>query len=198
MKIISAILFRWPSDEKTPKVLAKVFDVSSFGFFQRSTVKQWAVFFSSTIIERTKTSQRQSVAENDYICHAFVRYDGLSGAAICDKEYPSRVAFSFVNKIMDDFASKYSKVWDKENQKFDTTDLESDLEKFQDPKSVDKLTKIQKELDETKIIIRDTIESALERGEKLDTLIDRSEILSNSSKQFYRTAKKQNQCCIIL
>lgn len=36
-----------------------------------------------------------------------------------------------------------------------------------------------------------TIESVLERGEKLDSLVDKSAALSASSKSFYKTAKKQ-------
>lgn len=35
-----------------------------------------------------------------------------------------------------------------------------------------------------------TIESVLQRGEKLDTLVDRSNQLSMQSKAFYKTAKK--------
>ena len=38
----------------------------------------------------------------------------------------------------------------------------------QDPAAADKLTKIQRDLDETKIILHKTIESVLDRGEKLD------------------------------
>jgi len=51
--------------------------------------------------------------------------------------------------------------------------------------------KVQAELDETKIILHKTIESVLERGEKLDNLVDRSEALSSQSRMFYKTAKKQ-------
>lgn len=39
-----------------------------------------------------------------------------------------------------------------------------------------------------------TIESVLERGEKLDSLVDKSAALSASSKSFYKTAKKQASC----
>jgi synaptobrevin family protein YKT6 len=35
-----------------------------------------------------------------------------------------------------------------------------------------------------------TIESVLERGEKLDSLVDRSNALSAQSKMFYKSAKK--------
>ena len=43
-----------------------------------------------------------------------------------------------------------------------------------------------------------TIESVLERGEKLDSLVARSENLSAQSKMFYTTAKKQNSCCTVM
>lgn len=42
--------------------------------------------------------------------------------------------------------------------------------------------KIQKELDETKIVLHKTIESVLERGEKIDTLVSKSNDLSSQSK----------------
>ena len=61
-----------------------------------------------------------------------------------------------------------------------------------------------------------TIESVLERGEKLNDLVDRSNALSAQSKMFYKTAKKvcglivysaltlmssftqQNSCCVVM
>ena len=51
--------------------------------------------------------------------------------------------------------------------------------------------KVQAELDETKIILHKTIESVLQRGEKLDSLVERSDALSTQSRLFYKTAKKQ-------
>ena len=65
----------------------------------------------------------------------------------------------------------------------------------QDPQQADKLTKIQKDLDETKITLHQTIESMLERGEKLENLVDKSSDLSMASQMFYKQAKKNNQCC---
>ena len=38
----------------------------------------------------------------------------------------------------------------------------------QNPEAADKLAKIQRDLDETKVILHKTIESVLDRGEKLD------------------------------
>uniref|UniRef100_A0A8C5IVK2 V-SNARE coiled-coil homology domain-containing protein n=1 Tax=Junco hyemalis TaxID=40217 RepID=A0A8C5IVK2_JUNHY len=43
-----------------------------------------------------------------------------------------------------------------------------------------------------------TMESLLERGEKLDDLVSKSEVLGAQSKAFYKTARKQNSCCEIM
>ena len=50
---------------------------------------------------------------------------------------------------------------------------------------------VQRELDETKIVLHQTIESVLQRGEKLDTLVAKSDELSGMSKGFYKQAKQQ-------
>jgi synaptobrevin family protein YKT6 len=69
------------------------------------------------------------------------------------------------------------------------------LASAQDPVAADKLTKIQKDLDETKVILHQTIDSVLRRGEKLDTLVDKSADLSLASQMFYKQARKTNSCC---
>jgi len=48
----------------------------------------------------------------------------------------------------------------------------------QDPAQADPMMKVQNELDETKIILHSTIEAVLQRGEKLDDLVAKSEGLS--------------------
>ncbi|KAH7983832.1 hypothetical protein HPB52_014615 [Rhipicephalus sanguineus] len=65
--------------------------------------------------------------------------------------------------------------------------LEAYLAKYQVPTEADAMTKIQADLDETKIILHNTIEAVLERGEKLDDLVAKSEDLSMQSKTFYKT-----------
>jgi len=37
----------------------------------------------------------------------------------------------------------------------------------------------------------------LERGQKLDVLMEKSDELSSQTKTFYKTAKKTNSCCSI-
>ena len=80
---------------------------------------------------------------------------------------------------------------------------------------MDKLTKIQRDLDDTKVVLHQTIESVLERGaqpvqvyasvckcdtpnhtgEKLDNLVAKSNDLGIASQLFYKQAKSTNSCC---
>ncbi|XP_069140434.1 synaptobrevin homolog YKT6-like [Argopecten irradians] len=175
-------------------------ELSSFGYFQRSSVQEFMDFTSKIITERTMIASRASVKEQDYICHVYVRSDGLSGVVIGDHEYPKRVAHTLLNKILDTFETQVpnKSEWSKPNSGLKLPYLSEHLAKYQDPKQADAMTKIQSELDETKIILHNTIEALLERDEKLDALVDRSADLSVQSKAFYKTARKTNSCCVIL
>lgn len=59
----------------------------------------------------------------------------------------------------------------------------------------DALSRVQSEIDETKVVLHSTIAAVLERGEKLDDLVTKSDELSAQSKMFYTQAKKMNKCC---
>lgn len=69
------------------------------------------------------------------------------------------------------------------------------FDKFQNPQEADKITKIEKELDEIKDVVMQSMDDLLKRGETLDSLMKKSNDLSATSYQFYKTAKKNNQCC---
>merc|ERR1711935_50900 len=118
-----------------------------------------------------KPGQRTSVKHEAFLCHMYCSPGGITACCFADAEYPSRVAFGYLSKLCEDFTQA------------------------QDPAQADQLTRIMNELEETKVVLHDTIEAALERGQKIDTLIEKSNDLSGSSKMFYKTAKKQNQCC---
>jgi synaptobrevin family protein YKT6 len=70
--------------------------------------------------------------------------------------------------------------------------------KYQDPVNADQIMKIQKNLDETRDVLHKTIDSVLERGEKLEDLVERSGELSAQSKLFYKQAKRANSCCVVI
>uniref|UniRef100_A0A7S1T0Q0 Uncharacterized protein n=1 Tax=Tetraselmis chuii TaxID=63592 RepID=A0A7S1T0Q0_9CHLO len=196
MKVTGLFLLKSNGPEAEPFILGHATDLNSFGYFQRGPVREMLNFASRTVCKRTQQGQRQSVAHEEYLIHVYNR-GGLVGLAVVDQEYPARAAFCIINKLMDDFSAKVGDAW--KGTQVDSTEademLQAAIVKYQDPASADKLMQIQKDLDETKIILHKTIESVLERGEKLEQLVDKSSDLSMASQMFYRQAKKTNSCC---
>lgn len=157
------------------------------------------MFLSKTFSKRTEPGQRQSITHEGYVVHCYVRSDGLGGTVTTDLEYPARVAFVLLGQMLDEFTATVGDSWKTvttpETVAF--APIEEYLQKYQDPSEADKVTKIQKDLDETTQILHKTIDSVLERGVKLDNLVERSDDLSRQSKMFYKQAKKTNSCCVI-
>ena len=101
MKIYCITLFNMTKG--APTVLADARDLSSFGYFQRGSVDEFMTFFGQTLAERTDEGTRQSVKEKTYVCHVHNRQDKIAGLVVTDEEYPSRVAFTLISKVVDDF-----------------------------------------------------------------------------------------------
>jgi len=198
MKLLAMFVLYKDGDKRT-KILQDEFSLESFGYFQRSGVRQLLVFSARTVTERIASGTRQSVeVENgDGILHVYVRGDGLASVIISDKEYPMRVAHTLLTKIMDEFTNTYPpSSWSaiaEETGKLAT--LGEMLQKYQVPSQADPLMRLQNDLDDTKNILKNTLVNVLERGEKIDDLVARSNDLSFEAKAFYKTAKKTNRCC---
>ena len=145
-------------------------DLSSYSRFTRTSVGEFMSLFSKTVAERTRPGQRQDVEEQSYTFHAYARSEGVAGIIISDHEYPALVAHQLLGKVLDEFLSKFPRSsWANSNAEVPFPVLKEYLAKYQDPQNADGIMKIQKELDETKIVLHKTIESVLERGECLPT-----------------------------
>jgi len=204
MKVLQISVMRYMRDTPEPVTMCEVSDLKSFGFFQRPTIQQLLNAFNKIVVKRIAPGQRITVeVENmqEYQVHTFVSADGLAATLTADKEYPTRVAFAILNEVLEEFkADPQMRGWETEvrNEAFGGWPVLGDkLSTCQDPASFDKILKIQRDLDTTQQVLHQTIDNILERGEKLDDLVQRSDELSATSKQFYRQARKTNSCCTI-
>lgn len=164
-----SILYKGPTNATW---LKSAYELQSFSFFQRGSVQEFMSFFCKTIVERTIPASRQSVKEggsyidlikfvslikniSEYMCHVYVRADNLAGVVISDHEYPSRVSHTLITKILDEFSEKVPKTSWPTLQERDVAfpQLHTYLTKYQNPREADAMTKIQEDLDETKIIL---------------------------------------------
>eukprot|EP00026_Physarum_polycephalum_P018670 Phypoly_transcript_20336.p1 GENE.Phypoly_transcript_20336~~Phypoly_transcript_20336.p1 ORF type:complete len:216 (+),score=13.76 Phypoly_transcript_20336:35-649(+) len=203
MKLYSILVFRWPlrNGQTSPKLVASGFEVSSFGMFERGSVKEWAVFFGRTLVQNAQPGSRSTIQHEDYGCHVQVRHDGLSGVFITDKEYVPRSAFVLLGQLLDEFCSRYKGEWealaDPKTPQVDFPKIKEMLVKCQSSGEADRVATVMNLIDETTIIMHKNIETALANGQKLESLVDKSEDLSRHSKVFYKQAKKANRCCTI-
>lgn len=171
MKVYSLAVVLAPP-QKSSSIIISANDMSSFSFYQRGSVGEFLTFFSKTISERTPQGQRQSVQENNYTAHVYNRggAEQLAGAShtpthaardtdnsaaviITDHEYPVRPAFSLLTKLLDDFTAKVPQTSYANPSAISFPEINTYLQKYQDPRQADAIMKVQQELDETKIIL---------------------------------------------
>ena len=174
MKIFSiAVVLAAPN--KSAVVLCSASDLSSFSFYQRGSITEFLKFFTTTVAERTSQGQRQSIQEGSHTAHVYNRGGAeqlagayslsspllakeelnatLSAVIIADGEYPVRPAFSLLTKILDDFIAKVPQSTFNTPAAISFPELNTYLQKYQDPRQADAIMKVQQELDETKIIL---------------------------------------------
>ncbi|CAA3005107.1 VAMP YKT61 [Olea europaea subsp. europaea] len=154
MQITALLVLKCSPEGSDPVILANASDVSRFGFFQRPSVKEFIVFVARTVAKRTPPGERQSVQHEEYKVHAY-NQNGLCVLGLMDDHYPVRSAFSLLNQVLEEYQKNFGDSW--KTVQADKTEawpyLNDALTKFQDPAEADKLLKIQRELDETKIIL---------------------------------------------
>lgn len=126
-----------------------------------------------TVAERTAPTQRQSIQENQFTAHVHARpaVDGISGVLVSDSEYPVRVAYSLLNKLLEEFVLKVSKAsWQAQASAIamsgnvpakgdgivrssEFPQAQEYLARYQDPRQADTILRVQQELDDTKIVL---------------------------------------------
>ncbi len=175
MKIYSIILF------ENDNIISEAYNLSSFGFFQRQSVKEFIIFFSNFTINRIALHQRNCIKNNEYMIYAF-KNQYNSCCIICDIEYYNNAAFNIIYDVLD--------------KKYNTGKLEQLIIKYQNPNETNKIYNLQCELKSIENTLNITINNLLIRGEKLDILVEKSNILSNQSKEFFNKANEHN-CCFV-
>jgi hypothetical protein len=72
---------------------------------------------------------------------------------ITDHEYPVRPAFSLLSKLLDDFTAKVPQSSFSNSSAISFPDINTYIQKYQDPRHADNIMRVQQELDETKIVL---------------------------------------------
>ena len=198
MKILSIHIFSLY--QSSPIILSSAFSLSFISIFQRGTLKEFLNFHSRLVIKRVERDKCAQVQLEKGICYALSSSDNLGLTMICDEEYPKRVAFDILFETKKNF-EEFLKV-KKVDLNLYTVDtdvkydyIKNEIEEWQDPSKKDNIMKLKEELYDLNEIMRQNLNELLKRNENLESLIIKSNELSNTSKNFYIYAKKTNRCC---
>ncbi len=155
-------------------------------FFKRQYRKECITFIIKVLIKNIADGAFETIKDEgiDYLCHIF-SHSNLIGVAVTDMEYPQTTVYQMFLNLFPKFVS-------------DRNILNKYFNQYQDYQEVDKIAKIQNNLNETKIEIIKTVDKILERGEKLEILMEKTQEISLGAKEFYKKSKKLNNCCWII
>lgn len=199
MPVFAITILRVGDDIFNPVFLSTVYDLSSFSIFRRRTINEVIRFICRSFIKRTVQGTRQSIEHDQYLINTFVDRDGIGACFISDKNYNSRVAFTCIHTLVEEFKQTNTELSTiNKDTEIPFKQLTQAIVDYQTPEKIDKIEKVKKELNESIEVIKGTIETIMDRGEKIDDLVKKSEDLSLNSQLFYSQAKKQNSCCNLL
>jgi synaptobrevin homolog YKT6 len=188
---------------ENPIVLYNAFNSAKFSFLVRSNVKKILIEIGREVIKRIKTETFYSITiDRDNIkgiVHGYI--NGGIGCIVIDdnnKNHTEHIKGIMIRAL--NIMSKQSISY--ESIKIDTYIINKDLDKFfvdaSEELKNNKLIKVQNEVDATKAILMDSIDALLERGEKIEDLLEKSNALSEDSRRYLEKTKDLNRCCMII
>eukprot|EP01105_Mastigella_eilhardi_P012704 TRINITY_DN2902_c0_g1_i1.p2 TRINITY_DN2902_c0_g1~~TRINITY_DN2902_c0_g1_i1.p2 ORF type:complete len:206 (-),score=64.37 TRINITY_DN2902_c0_g1_i1:67-684(-) len=125
-------------------------------------------------------NMRKSYAHEGHSFNYLVSQNHVMFLCVTNVEFPTRVAFAFLQKIMNDYRPGY------------TTPgvLQKDMDFFSNDPRSDRITNIRTEIDNVREIMVENIGAVLERGEKLEDILQQTDLMTAHSGQFNTRARK--------
>ena len=157
---------------------------------------------SLKILEKLKNEKNTSKAYiyDDYIFH-YHNSNSLTLILLTDKEYSNRFAYHFIfltrDRLFQDFGDDIkSAIAFSIDQSYLST-IKQSMIKYSDPENLDNFSVINKNIQDVKEIMLQNIEKIIERGEKIQLLVIKSEELEVNARVFKKKAYENHRhfCC---
>ncbi|RYR14083.1 hypothetical protein Ahy_B04g070733 isoform C [Arachis hypogaea] len=115
----------------------------------------------------------------------FLVDNGFTYCVVADETAGRQVPIAFLERVKDDFVSKYgASGWCRPK-------LKEHMQYCIDhPEEISKLAKVQNQVSEVKGVMMENIEKVLDRGEKIELLVDKTENLHNQAQDFRTSGTK--------
>jgi len=130
-----------------------------------------------------------------YVFHYSIE-GGACFLCLCEKNFPPKVAFAFLEDILREFISRYGGRIDTVARPYHFIDFDSYIQqskkKFVDRQSRGQLQAVHSELQDVQRIMVQNIEDVIHRGEALNILDDKAAGLSVLSRKYKQDARYLN------
>jgi vesicle-associated membrane protein 7 len=139
---------------------------------------------------------RQTYVYDQYLFH-YVVESGICFLCMSDELNKHRIPYAFLNDIKDRFQSKYGReeplhaIAFAYNEEFART-IQERMEFFNSEeadRTIDSLGAVKSQIDDVKGVMVQNIERVLERGEKLELLVERTDRLNQQAFRFEASSR---------
>ncbi|XP_058515369.1 uncharacterized protein LOC131478816 [Ochotona princeps] len=190
MKLLALFVARCAVGCESPVIfLSYAFDLSSYAFYQRGTVKEACKFLARLAIPRVSPTAREIITHEGSM--AFVRryLDSLAVVAITDEAYPPRLFLRERRLYVIRFFREYEVLTLCRAVVIEESTVTSSY-RTGDPRGMDQTTVALEKAENAQVEVRRTIDAILRNGEDLNELVQKSDDLSLASKQLFKSAKE--------
>ncbi|CAN4099007.1 unnamed protein product [Withania somnifera] len=140
-----------------------------------------------------ETESRLCFSQDRYIFH-ILRSDGIIFLCMANDTFGRRIPFSYLEDIQMRFMKNYGKVASYApayamNDEFSRV-LHQQMEFFSSNPSADTLNRVRGEVSEICTIMVDNIEKILERGDRIELLVDKTGTMQDNAFHFRKQSKR--------
>jgi Synaptobrevin len=128
-------------------------------------------------------------SKSNSICGLICVNENYHVVCFSSKDTPNHIIANFLNTVSEEISFAIKNTGNIQNDPKLNKILKDNFEYYNDPKN-DKIKKIKSQLEETKVIILDNLDSVIERNVKIDQLCDQSSNLLQSAQTFEDNSKK--------
>ena len=142
-----------------------------------------------------KPLNKATITYDDWAFH-YILEDGIYYICMTDKGHKRYITFEFLQDIKRKFRASfgeavYTAIAYQFNQEFNLT-LQTQIEFFNSPNAL-LPGRVNQQMEEVKGIMRENIDSLLDRGEKVSLLVEKSDDVSRKSLIFNRQSREINR-----
>lgn len=189
-------------DQKSFKIIMKKYNLKSFSIFIKNQVSVFLDISCKNIsrtIETTKLTVITDSIENKN-GYFFCKIINIQNNELIDEdgEYIDKPKVELLISIFltdDDIEISRTAVEQLLLEMKNGIDFSILLKKYKNINDHDLLTKVNKELNQTESILKESLRNVLDRGKKIEELNEEASFMEKQTAELFLKAKKKNKCC---